>query len=346
MGGLSSNDCRRLTAGLIVITFLVIALGGLIRIYDAGESCPDWPTCFGTWGFDVSEADQEAWYEANPDEIDSRGAWHRYTTFQIFTEWAHRVLAGAVLGPLVLAGWFLVRREPAFGSEVRLASTISVALIVWQGAIGWLTVRMDNEHWSVALHLGSALAFMLSLIWLWIAQSRDTNTLPKWIDFESESSPVWGPRLLWLSLFALISLFSGAFVSTTGGANTGCGVDGFYDSWPLCQGELVPEIHDWVLQSQAIHRFLVAAVGVSLLAASRFARKELDSGSTLYRWIVASTVLYILNLLIGAFYILSWDMSEGFEEWLSLVHLLLASLSFLILSTAYVGSITTREESG
>ena len=74
-----------------------------------------------------------------------------------------------------------------------------------------------------------------------------------------------------------------------------------------------------------------------------YKRQGLDS--TLYRWIGASTVLYIVNMLIGALYILSWDMSEGFEEWLSLVHLLLASLSFLILSTAYVGSITTKEES-
>ncbi|MBJ36711.1 MAG: hypothetical protein CMB68_05095 [Euryarchaeota archaeon] len=345
MSSFSAKDCRRLTAGLVVITFLVIALGGLIRIYDAGESCPDWPTCFGTWGFDVSEADQESWYEDNPDEVDSRGAGHRYTTFQIFTEWAHRVLAGAGLGPLVLAGWFLFRQVEKFGSEVRLASTVSVALIIWQGAIGWLTVRMDNEHWSVALHLGSALAFMLSLVWLWLAQSRDIDTLPDWIDFESENASVWGPRLLWLSLFALVSLFSGAFVSTTSGANSGCGVDGLYDSWPLCQGELVPEIHDWVLQSQAIHRFLVAAVGVALLAVSRFAWKELGSNSNLSRWILASTALYMVNMLIGALYILSWDMSEGFEEWLSLFHLLLASLSFLILSTAYVGSITTKEES-
>jgi len=343
MSGFSANGCRRLTAGLIVVTFLVIALGGLIRIYDAGESCPDWPTCFGTWGFDVSEDDQEAWYEANPDEIDSRGAGHRYTTFQIFTEWAHRVLAGAVLGPLVLASWLLVRREQGFDSEVRLASTVSAVLIVWQGAVGWLTVRMDNEHWSVALHLGSALAFMLSLIWLWLAQSRDVDSLPEWIDFDS--SQVWGPRLLWLSLFALISLFSGAFVSTTGGANTGCGVDGLHDSWPLCQGELIPEIHDWVLQSQVIHRFLVSGVGVALLSASWFAWKELGSNSILCRWVWISTALYMANMLIGALYILSWDPSDKFEEWLSLVHLLLASLSFLVLSTAYVGSITAREES-
>ena len=344
MSGLSAIDCRRLTAGLMVITFVVIALGGVIRIYDAGESCPDWPTCFGTLGFDVSEAEQEAWYEANPDEIDSRGAGHRYPTFQIFTEWGHRALAGVVLGPLVLIGWLLVRREEAFGSEGRLASSISAALIVWQGAVGWLTVRMDNEHWSVALHLGSALAFMLSLIWLWMAQSKDIDSLPEWVDFESDTSPVWGVRLLWLSVFALISLFSGAFVSTTGGANTGCGVNGLYDSWPLCQGEIIVGIDDWTLQSQVIHRFLVGAVEVTLLVASWAAWKELGSSSTLCRWIHASAAVYGVNILIGAMYILSWDMSDGFEEWLSLVHLLLASMSFLILSTAYVGSITGREE--
>ena len=345
MSGLSAIDCRRLTAGLMVITFVVIALGGVIRIYDAGESCPDWPTCFGTLGFDVSEAEQGAWYESNPDEIDSRGGEHRYTTFQIFTEWSHRVLAGVALGPLVLISWVLVRREDAFGSEVRLASTISAALIVWQGAVGWLTVRMDNEHWSVALHLGSALAFMISLIWLWIAQSKDVDSLPEWADFESDSSKVLGVKLLWLSVFTLISLFSGAFVSTTGSANTGCGVDGLYGSWPLCQGELMPEIHNWILQSQVIHRILVGVVAVALLAASWSTWKELGSKSTICRWILASTILYVLNVLIGAMYVLSWDVSDGFEEWLSLVHLLLASLSFLILSTAYVGSITCREES-
>ena len=36
---------------------------GTIRIYDTGESCPDWPQCFGTWGFDVSEEDQGKWYD-------------------------------------------------------------------------------------------------------------------------------------------------------------------------------------------------------------------------------------------------------------------------------------------
>ena len=66
---------------------IAVVLGGSIRIYDAGESCPDWPQCFGTWGFDVSESEQEAWWAENPDEIDSRGADYRYTVWEIFLEW-------------------------------------------------------------------------------------------------------------------------------------------------------------------------------------------------------------------------------------------------------------------
>ena len=86
---------------LVVIAFMIIATGGWVRISDAGESCPDWPTCFGTWGFDVSAEDQEQWWEENPDEVDSRGAGHRYTSDQIFTEWLHRGLVG-IIGILVI----------------------------------------------------------------------------------------------------------------------------------------------------------------------------------------------------------------------------------------------------
>ena len=62
-------------------------------------------------GFDISEEEQGEWWDENPDEADSRGSGHRYTTFQIFTEWFHRLLAGAFVGPLVILNWFLVRRD-------------------------------------------------------------------------------------------------------------------------------------------------------------------------------------------------------------------------------------------
>ena len=313
---------------------VVIGLGGLIRIYDAGESCPDWPLCFGTIGFDISEEEQEAWYIENPDEVDSRGSGHRYTTFQIFTEWFHRILAGLVLGPLVILNWYMLRGGE---EKVKFASTLTVVLIVWQGAIGWLTVEMDNLHWSVALHLSSALAFTMSMFWLWLTLTRTEDGLPKWLRFDYSISKKWKFRVGLLSLGAFVSIFSGTFVSTTPGANFGCGVDGLPDSWPLCNGKIVDSVEDVVAQSQIIHRWFVGLMLIALIFASYSISNEQTENDVLRNWIWGSTFLFFVNTSIGAIYVLSWDLEEGFFEFLSLVHLMMASLTFVTMAISWIG---------
>lgn len=313
---------------------IVIGLGGLIRIYDAGESCPDWPLCFGTIGFDISEEEQEAWYIENPDEVDSRGSGHRYTTFQIFTEWFHRILAGLVLGPLVILNWYMLRGGE---EKVKFASTLTVVLIVWQGAIGWLTVEMDNLHWSVALHLSSALAFTMSMFWLWLTLTRTEDGLPKWLRFDYSISKKWKFRVGLLSLGAFVSIFSGTFVSTTPGANFGCGVDGLPDSWPLCNGKIVDSVEDVVAQSQIIHRWFVGLMLIALIFASYSISNEQTENDVLRNWIWGSTFLFFVNTSIGAIYVLSWDLEEGFFEFLSLVHLMMASLTFVTMAISWIG---------
>lgn len=325
---------KGLTACLIGLTVIVIGLGGLIRIYDAGESCPDWPLCFGTIGFDISEEEQEAWYIENPDEVDSRGSGHRYTTFQIFTEWFHRILAGLVLGPLVILNWYMLRGGE---EKVKFASTLTVVLIVWQGAIGWLTVEMDNLHWSVALHLSSALAFTMSMFWLWLTLTRTEDGLPKWLRFDYSISKKWKFRVGLLSLGAFVSIFSGTFVSTTPGANFGCGVDGLPDSWPLCNGKIVDSVEDVVAQSQIIHRWFVGLMLIALIFASYSISNEQTENDVLRNWIWGSTFLFFVNTSIGAIYVLSWDLEEGFFEFLSLVHLMMASLTFVTMAISWIG---------
>lgn len=325
---------KGLTACLIGLTVVVIGLGGLIRIYDAGESCPDWPLCFGTIGFDISEEEQEAWYIENPDEVDSRGSGHRYTTFQIFTEWFHRILAGLVLGPLVILNWYMLRGGE---EKVKFASTLTVVLIVWQGAIGWLTVEMDNLHWSVALHLSSALAFTMSMLWLWLTLTRTEDGLPEWLRFDYSISKKWKVRVGLLSLGAFVSIFSGTFVSTTPGANFGCGVDGLPDSWPLCNGKIVDSVEDVVAQSQIIHRWFVGLMLIALIFASYSIYNEQSGNNVLRNWIWGSTFLFFVNTSIGAIYVLSWDLEEGFFEFLSLVHLMMASLTFVTMAISWIG---------
>jgi hypothetical protein len=84
---------------------------------------------------------------------------------------------------------------------------------------------------------------------------------------------------------------------------------------------------------------MVVGVAASLLGASWLAWKEFGSNSVLCKWFWGSTALYLVNIGIGASYILSWDISNGYIEYLSLIHLLVASLSFIILSTAWMGAM-------
>ena len=337
--GFGRVSVEKLTAAIIGITILVIAAGGVIRIYDAGESCPDWPTCFGTWGFDISEEDQKEWFDENPSEIDSRGSSHTYTSFQIFTEWIHRLLAGALLGPLVILNWLLIRKDEELTNEVKLASLISVLLIGWQGFLGYVTVRLDNLHWSVALHLASALLFLMSLVWIWLTAVRDKDEIPSWIEFDPILAKRWTKRIAILSFGTFLTLFLGVFVSTTPGANQGCGVSGFPGSWPLCNDSIYQKVVDFEAQSQIIHRFLVSIVGAILIITCYIIWKENNEGeygTLLCKWIWMSSGLYFINIALGGLYVLSAKL-ENFEivyfELLSLIHLLIASLVFIMITS-------------
>ena len=337
--GFGRVSVEKLTVVIIGITILVIAAGGVIRIYDAGESCPDWPTCFGTWGFDISEEDQKEWFDENPSEIDSRGSSHTYTSFQIFTEWIHRLLAGALLGPLVILNWLLIRKDEELTNEVKLASLISVLLIGWQGFLGYVTVRLDNLHWSVALHLASALLFLMSLVWIWLTAVRDKDEIPSWIEFDPILAKRWTKRIAILSFGTFLTLFLGVFVSTTPGANQGCGVSGFPGSWPLCNDSIYQKVVDFEAQSQIIHRFLVSIVGAVLIITCYIIwkeNKEGEYGTLLCKWIWISSGLYFTNIGLGGLYVLSAKL-ENFEivyfELLSLIHLLLASLIFVMITS-------------
>ena len=54
MGEVDVRSFAKLPLLIVVMAILITVVGGTVRIFDAGESCPDWPTCFGTFGFDVT----------------------------------------------------------------------------------------------------------------------------------------------------------------------------------------------------------------------------------------------------------------------------------------------------
>lgn len=305
---------HNLPLALFILTMLAVALGGGVRIHDAGESCPDWPQCFGNWTFIVSEEEQGAWYEANPDEIDSRGDAHRYTTWEIFLEWSHRVVTGLLLGPLCILQWFLAFRRRKAMPDVHTASAAALLLVIVQGVMGMITVVYDNIHWSVAAHLLLSQALALSLLWAWL----------RWRAVAGESNMVVSIRdrkgFIDAAIGTMVVLVLGAFVAATPGQNGACSV-GTMAAWPLCNGGLFADLTE---NLQFVHRIAVLLVLALLVRTLGTLEGEART------WFHAGLGFYGVNLFLGGAYILTWD--DGFMESLSLMHLLLGSTAFLCIA--------------
>ena len=257
------------------MALFIIAAGGTIRINDAGESCPDWPQCFGTWGFDVSVDEQGAYWAENPDEIDSRGADHRYTTFEIFSEWFHRLLVGIIAVPVLLNAIIARKMVDTYGKSVYYSTLFSGILLIVQALVGALTVYMDNIDWSVAMHLSLASIFTSSFLYQFYAMRRaekpDSGLFNIHSDFVSSSKKRVDSMVG--AVFTLLIL--GAWVSTTAGGqyNQGCSV-GFPDGWPKCNGSFLPSLDGPGILVQMIHRFGAVLVGLILVSGSARLRAD------------------------------------------------------------------------
>ena len=319
--------------GLALIAFLIITTGGWIRINDAGESCPDWPTCFGTWGFDVSADDQEKWWEENPDEIDSRGGNHRYTSYQIFTEWSHRALV-AVIGILVAyshyTAWSL---RDKIGNRVYRIHFVSSMFLILQAVLGYVTVDLDNAPWTVSLHLFMALIFTISLITVGLIWWKEQSGLPE--SFRTLEISKRLKKYVWyLTLIVLLQLMIGAYLSTSY-HRAACDI-GFYKGWPLCQNSLLPALKQFGIMLNYGHRLSAVVVGGLLLYVEREANKEFKEPKNIVRLMLKiAGIFYFVNIILGGLYVIT--AVEGvFLGWISLIHLLVGACVFLTLASTYV----------
>lgn len=297
-----SPGFRRLAAVTAAATFLLIVLGGVVRVSDSGLGCgpggsglQGWPLCRG-------------------DLIPSL----ELTTL---IEYAHRASASVVgILMLALAVWALRRHRDQRG--IVRASTAAFGLVVAQGLLGALTVEFNLDALLVAMHLGMAMLLLALLLYVLRASRPEAG---------DTAAAGGGPLLRRLAAASSTAIFltivAGGYMAgterngrtdeaSTAGAHYACGTD-----FPLCNGSVLPFGQNVLADIHLTHRLLMYIASALVVALAVVAlRRRPDRG--LARPALVALGLLGAQVLVGAANV--WVPTES--EGLILLHLTLATL--------------------
>ena len=257
--------------GLAALVCIMILVGGATRLTDSGLSITEWNLVSGALP-PLSEAawlaSFEAYQQSSEYQLQNMGMTLEEFREIFWWEWGHRQL-GRFIGlymaiPLVV---FWLRGALSHQLKPRLVGLM--LLIGLQGAVGWWMVasglvdRVDVSQYRLATHL--AIAFVILGIALWLAVEASEGAPPiRSGSLTRLSFCIWG-----LVLFQIVL---GAFVA-------GLDAGKIYNTWPLMEGQLIPDgylgghpFFSAIFESHAAvqmhHRWTgyLAAIGVGYLA--------------------------------------------------------------------------------
>ncbi len=274
-----------LTAALV---FAMVIVGGATRLTDSGLSTTEWLPILGAIP-PLNEADWQVAlekYRQIPEyKLINKGMSLDEFKFIYWWEWAHRFL-GRFIGiaffvPMVV--FWLSGRIPAWLKPHVVALLILGGL---QGALGWYMVssglvdRVDVSQYRLAAHLSLAVTIFGYLFWLALRVGESAGT--------RRALSAARPAAV-VSVLIFLQIVLGAFVA---GLDAGHG----YNTWPLMEGQLVPEglfsmspawvnLFENALTVQFIHRtfaYVVLAAGAwfayRLLSRSPEGRLQVSAG--------------------------------------------------------------------
>jgi protoheme IX farnesyltransferase len=237
-------DARRfkwLALAASLCTFLLIVVGGIVRVTGSGMGCGEhWPLCNG--------------------ELFPALDW------PTAIELSHRLIT-ALISPLILGTAFVAWRNYRRVRWIVWPALLAVALLVIQVLLGAVTVRLVLSPAVVALHLANALALLALLLTTTVVAFQyalDAHAGETLFHFDALSRLV---GVTALGVFGLI--LTGSLVTAT---HAGAACVG----WPLCNGALFPTTALAALHMG--HRFIAGVVGLLIVAcviqAWRLRRKD------------------------------------------------------------------------
>ncbi len=213
----------------VIATFALLILGGVVHGTGSSLACPDWPTCYGEWMPEM--------------------------TGGILYEHSHRLL-GTVVGLLTIGVAVTLHLQRASAPRLARLGWLALAVVVFQGVLGGVTVMLRLPTAVSTAHLATAMAFFCLLAYLaW--ETRPSLVIPR-----LEDSRWRAPARVALAL-CYVQIVLGALVRHTG-AGLAC------PDLPLCHGQVWPSPDVAVIPGAAhlhvTHRFMGVIVAVVLVA--------------------------------------------------------------------------------
>ena len=139
------NKFRSFSILTVAVTYLLMFLGGLVRVSGAGMGCPDWPKCFDRW-IPPTNINQL------PDHIDP-------ALFNIVLAWIEYLnrLFGVFVGMFITLAMILAVRNYLLPKKVKGAVISAFFLTLIQGWLGSVLVHTVLNPVTITLHLLLAL---------------------------------------------------------------------------------------------------------------------------------------------------------------------------------------------
>ena len=244
-----------------IFTFLLIVIGGIVRVSGSGLGCPDWPLCYG---------------QLIPP-----------LNFASIIEYSHRFTA-SLTSPLILATTVVAWARYRKAGWIFWPAVLSALFLVVQVLLGAVTVLTELPPTIVAVHLADALLILALQIVILVVAFRT---------YQQGRAPVLSFRdpLARLAASTTATLFlllvSGALVTSTN-------AEGACAGWPLCSGViwpagLLPQIH-------MLHRLIAAVAGLMIIGLAWMAWGRRKDRPAVAISAAVTAVLLLAQILVGA----------------------------------------------
>lgn len=158
------HEFRRSVFWCLIVTYLVIFAGAIVRGTGSGLGCPDWPKCFGQWVPPVHISELPANYK---EEFKIAG--REIADFEPFKTWTEYInrLVGAFLGLLLIRLFFKALEYKRTESNLPWFCGGLLFLVIIQGGVGAMVVSTHLQPYIITFHMLLAMLLLFGLHYLY-----------------------------------------------------------------------------------------------------------------------------------------------------------------------------------